>query len=91
MCFSPRHDLTLPEMALPDIRQVVDVWAGQTIELGQQYRWVQIFENKGRDDGLLEPPSSWANLGLPDPAHGGVKEDDHQRAYRAERWLCPTG
>src|SRR5262245_890963 len=29
MCFSPRHDLTLPEMALPDIRQVIDVWAEQ--------------------------------------------------------------
>ena len=26
ICFSPRHDLTLPEMPVPDIRRVVDVW-----------------------------------------------------------------
>src|SRR5262245_42214690 len=29
VCFSPRHDLTLPEMAVSDIRAVVDVWAKQ--------------------------------------------------------------
>ncbi len=27
ICFSPRHDWTLPEMPLPAIRGVVDVWA----------------------------------------------------------------
>ena len=26
ICFSPRHDLTLPQMALPDIRHVVDIY-----------------------------------------------------------------
>jgi len=47
MCFSPRHDLTLPEMSNAEIRKVIDIWAEQTLELGQQYQWVQIFENKG--------------------------------------------
>lgn len=47
ICFSPRHDLTLPEVALPEIRSVVDTWAAQTDELGQTNRWVQVFENKG--------------------------------------------
>jgi UDPglucose--hexose-1-phosphate uridylyltransferase len=55
ICFSPRHDLTLPEMAVADIRCVVDVWAEQVIELGQQYRWVQIFENKGAVMGASNP------------------------------------
>jgi UDPglucose--hexose-1-phosphate uridylyltransferase len=37
VCFSPRHDLTMPEMSLPDIRRVVDVWGDQVTELGGQY------------------------------------------------------
>ena len=36
ICFSPRHDLTLPEMELPDIRHVVDVWCEQVTELGNR-------------------------------------------------------
>ncbi len=47
VCFSPHHDLTLAEMSLPEIGVVVDLWAEQTIDLGQCYRWVQVFENKG--------------------------------------------
>ena len=43
ICFSPRHDWTLPEMAEEAIRGVVEVWAEQTAELGRQYRWVQVF------------------------------------------------
>ena len=27
VCFSPRHDLTIPRMKLAEIRNVVDVWA----------------------------------------------------------------
>ena len=27
ICFSPRHDLTLPQMAPASIRRVIDVWA----------------------------------------------------------------
>lgn len=81
MCFSPRHDLTLPEMSLADIRHVVDVWAGQVVELGQSYRWVQIFENKGAIMGCSNPHPHcqiWAQQALPnEPA----KEDRQQRAY----------
>src|SRR5262249_27650198 len=52
LCFSPRHDLTLASMPVDGIRQVVDVWVEQTAELGQRYRWVQIFENKGEMMGV---------------------------------------
>jgi UDPglucose--hexose-1-phosphate uridylyltransferase len=84
ICFSPRHDLTLPEMALEDIRCVVDVWAGQITELGRHYRWVQIFENKGAIMGCSNPHPHgqiWAQNDLPnEPA----KEEHHQRAYFEE-------
>ena len=55
VCFSPRHDLTLPEMSTSEIRNVVDVWAAQTAELGQRYWWVQVFENKGEIMGCSNP------------------------------------
>ncbi len=81
ICFSPRHDLTLPEMALPDIRRVVDVWAEQITDLGQTYRWVQLFENKGSAMGASNPHPHgqlWASNFLPnEPA----AEDRHQRTY----------
>lgn len=81
ICFSPRHDLTLPEMELPDIRHVIDVWAGQITGLGQNYGWVQVFENKGAIMGCSNPHPHgqvWAQTTLPnEPA----KEERRQRAY----------
>jgi UDPglucose--hexose-1-phosphate uridylyltransferase len=83
ICFSPRHDLTLPEMSARDIRQVVDLWVTQAEELGE-YKWVQIFENKGAVMGCSNPHPHgqiWAGSALPnEPA----KEDRRQRAYFEE-------
>lgn len=83
MCFSPRHDLSLPEMPVEQIRAVVDVWAGQSVELGQKYRWVQVFENKGPVMGCSNPHPHgqiWALDALPnEPA----KEERQQRSYTA--------
>jgi UDPglucose--hexose-1-phosphate uridylyltransferase len=84
VCFSPRHDLTLPEMAPADIRHVVDVWAEQVVELGQRFRWVQVFENKGAMMGSSNPHPHgqiWALDTLPNEP---VKEERQQRAYLAE-------
>ena len=81
VCFSPRHDLTLPEMDVTGIRQVVDVWAQQTAGLGQSYCWVQVFENKGAMMGASNPHPHgqiWALDALPNEPR---KEDEHQRAY----------
>ncbi len=81
ICFSPRHDLTLPLMLLTAIRGVVDVWADQIADLGQRYRWVQVFENKGEAMGASNPHPHgqvWAGSALPNQA---AAEDRHQRAY----------
>jgi UDPglucose--hexose-1-phosphate uridylyltransferase len=84
ICFSPRHDLTLPEMDLVDIRTVIDVWTEQVTELGRDYRWVQVFENKGAIMGCSNPHPHgqiWAGSSLPnEPA----KEEHRQEAYYAE-------
>ncbi|MBI9070196.1 MAG: UDP-glucose--hexose-1-phosphate uridylyltransferase [Melioribacteraceae bacterium] len=71
ICFSPRHDLTLPEMSVSEIKNVVDVWKEQFIELSKKYKWVQIFENKGAVMGSSNPHPHgqiWANNALPNEA-----------------------
>jgi UDPglucose--hexose-1-phosphate uridylyltransferase len=73
--------MTLPEMEVEDIRKVVDVWRDQVLELGQSYRWVQVFENKGAIMGCSNPHPHgqiWALNQLPnEPA----KEDLRQQSY----------
>ena len=84
ICFSPRHDLTLPEMEIPAIRKVVDIWSDQVEDLGRRYRWVQVFENKGTVMGCSNPHPHgqvWASDSLPnEPA----KEDRQQAEYKSE-------
>jgi UDPglucose--hexose-1-phosphate uridylyltransferase len=83
LCFSPRHDLTLTGMPLPDVRRVVDVWAQQTEELGERYRWVQVFENRGAEMGASNPHPHgqiWAGTALPGAPE---REDASQRRHLA--------
>lgn len=81
ICFSPRHDLTLPLMEVADIKKVVDVWGEQTTELGETYQWVQVFENKGAVMGCSNPHPHgqiWAGSSLPDEP---AKKHRCQREY----------
>lgn len=84
ICFSDRHDLTLPEMPVEAIRAVVDVWAAQTTELLGAYRWVQVFENKGQAMGCSNPHPHgqiWASSSLPNEAR--LEDDSQRRHWRA--------
>jgi UDPglucose--hexose-1-phosphate uridylyltransferase len=84
ICFSPRHDLTLPRLPLDSVEDVVRVWQSQSAELGGHYRWVQVFENKGDLMGASNPHPHgqiWASQSLPNlPA----REDGSQRRFRQE-------
>lgn len=84
ICFSPRHDWSLPEMDLPAIRGVVDTWAAQTAELGQQYQWVQVFENKGAVMGASNPHPHGQVWGIDALPNEPFKEDRQQRQYWQE-------
>ncbi len=84
MCFSPKHNLTLPEMHVSEIEAVINTWAEQMTELGQTYKWVQVFENKGAIMGCSNPHPHgqiWALDALPNEVR---KEDETQLAYLEE-------
>jgi UDPglucose--hexose-1-phosphate uridylyltransferase len=57
ICYSPRHDLTLAEMPVAAIAEVVQVWQQQTLDLGRrpEVNHVLIFENKGEVVGVSNP------------------------------------
>lgn len=83
ICFSPRHDLTIPEMELGDIKKVVDIWCKEYQVMGSldYINHVQIFENKGDIMGCSNPHPHgqiWAQYSLPvEPA----KESKMQKEY----------
>ena len=90
ICFSPRHDWTLPDMPRAEIRRVVDVWSGQTREIGALdfINHIQIFENKGAMMGASNPHPHcqiWATEHIPtEPA----KELRALTEYRNARGAC---
>jgi UDPglucose--hexose-1-phosphate uridylyltransferase len=57
VCFSPRHDLTLAEMSVAEITDVVGLWQQQTRDLSRHpgIRYVHAFENKGDVVGVSNP------------------------------------
>ena len=70
VCFSPRHDLTMARMTVPELRQLIDTWVVEFSELGNDPRInsVQIFENRGAMMGCSNPHPHgqiWANQTLP--------------------------
>lgn len=62
ICFSPKHNLTLPIMSHDEIKNVVSTWKKlymdlqrESIEINAPYKYLQIFENKGFAMGCSNP------------------------------------
>ncbi len=90
ICFSPRHDLTLSRMTVPEIVRVVDAWAEQYSEIGSlpYVNYVQVFENRGEMMGCsnAHPHGQiWANQTIPNEPR---KELVAQKAYAAKHDAC---
>lgn len=86
ICFSPRHDMTMAEMEIADLRAVVNVWAEQYLELSADptITYVQIFENRGAMMGASNPHPHgqiWATSAIPQHVQA---ELESQRDYFAE-------
>jgi UDPglucose--hexose-1-phosphate uridylyltransferase len=86
VCFSPRHDLTLAEMSVPEIEPVIRMWREEYKNLGELpfINYVQIFENRGEIMGASNPHPHgqiWSQTTIPvEPA----KEQEQQRKYMAK-------
>jgi UDPglucose--hexose-1-phosphate uridylyltransferase len=68
-------------MPTADVREVIDLWAGQSDDLGADWRWVQIFENRGEAMGASNPHPHgqiWAGSALPER---GAREDAAQQRH----------
>jgi UDPglucose--hexose-1-phosphate uridylyltransferase len=90
VCFSPRHDLTLPELSQAEVEEVIRAWTEQTRDLGQRsfINYVQVFENKGAMMGCSNPhPHSqiWAVNHLPNEPQ---KEYNAQQRYWLNQNAC---
>ncbi|NHM01836.1 UDP-glucose--hexose-1-phosphate uridylyltransferase [Flavobacterium difficile] len=70
ICFSPKHNVTLAEMEVSEIENVIKTWKEEYIDLGSKdyINYVQIFENKGSVMGCSNPHPHgqiWAQSSLP--------------------------
>ncbi len=85
VCFSPRHDLTLPELPLEGVVKVVQTWRRLSEELAANpdVGYVQVFENKGAMMGCSNPhPHSqvWATHLVPNqPAMEALRQEEYLR------------
>ncbi|MEO5911693.1 MAG: UDP-glucose--hexose-1-phosphate uridylyltransferase [Pelobium sp.] len=83
ICFSPKHNLTLPQMEIEDILKVIDLWKSEfaTLAKNDWIKYIQIFENKGEVMGCSNPHPHgqiWSQSSVPvEPA----KETVQQLAY----------
>lgn len=85
ICYSPRHDLTMAQLSIPELRAVVDVWAEQYEQIGAlpSIGHVQIFENRGAMMGASNPHPHgqiWATERVPVIVQ---REQEAQQAYLA--------
>jgi len=90
VCFSPRHDLTIPLMSPGELRQIVNVWSDQfqQLEITPWVRHVQIFENRGALMGASNPHPHcqiWGNASLPNVPE---RELSSFESYSAEKKSC---
>ena len=85
ICYSPDHSKTMPDMALPAIRSIVDCWADESAALAPRFANVAVFENKGAMMGCSSPHPHgqiWASDFVPSEV---ADEDREQAAWRASR------
>ncbi len=90
VCFTPRHDLSIAQLPVAEIRGVIDAWAQQYTLLGSDpaINSVIVFENHGEQMGASNPhphAQIWANASMPnEPA----KEQAAASAYHAAHGTC---
>ena len=87
VCFTPRHDLTLPELDQITIETIIGTWIDQTVELSAMdfIQYVQIFENKGALMGCSNPHPHSQVWGTQYISNQPARELEHQKVYMNQR------
>ena len=86
VCFSPKHNVSLAELSVNEIEEVILVWQKEYRRLGEKsfINHVQIFENKGEIMGCSNPHPHgqiWAQESIPNEI---LKEQNNQFKYFSE-------
>lgn len=83
--FSPKHNLTLPELTIGEILGIVNLWQEEfsTLSANEWIKYIQIFENKGEIMGCSNPHpygQIWSQSDIPMEI---IKETERQKNYYA--------
>ncbi len=79
ICFSPKHNISMAQMDLDSIKEVIITWGKEVDALAKKYKWVQVFENKGDIMGCSSPHPHgqiWASKHLPNEACKECKQQE---------------
>lgn len=83
ICFTPRHDLSVPQMSLKAVSKIIRVWCDEyrSFQLNPDIAYALIFENKGDIMGCSNPHPHcqiWASSSIPQIVE---QEQKCQRQY----------
>lgn len=95
ICFSPNHNLTIPQMKQSDLVHIVNSWQALTDDLSREarenhkpFKYVQIFENKGTAMGCsnLHPHGqAWCLESIPSEVSQELKSfDKYKREHNTD-------
>ncbi len=83
ICFSPLHNLTLPQMEQQDIVKLIDLWQQEfkILASNEWIKYIQIFENKGDIMGCSNPHPHGQIWSLDNVPVELQKETSRQKKY----------
>jgi len=86
VCYTPRHDLSLAELGVPDVVRLMQVWQEQYRELAArpEVRNVFVFENRGEVVGVSNPHPHCQIYATNFVFKGLEVELDAERSHRQE-------
>ncbi|KAJ8922405.1 hypothetical protein NQ315_004351 [Exocentrus adspersus] len=82
ICYHPHTDVYFTSLTVKEVVAVVDEWLRQMEELGRDYLWVQIFENRGAMMGCSNPHPHcqiWASSFFPNEPR--IKDGNLRKYY----------
>ncbi len=88
--YSPEHTVTLPELSVPHIRKLVDLWCDRfrAISADPEVKYVFIFENRGAAVGVTMPHPHGQIYGYPFVPKKLRLETENCRKYHEKNGRC---